>query len=354
MQELDEILARAVKRRPCVVVGSAPLRTLPVVVDPGEAVIVVNGAISSVAGEPDLWVVNGRRSAGPNWGSDRVQLNQLMVQQAMNRHVRCVIYLEKTDGADAAMRRRLAEQGTTFQHEFCMSRAWRQQLEERLFPERQRYLAPLSRNKHVQPIGMSAGLFAVGLALWGGAPRVRMVGFSWAAGYAYVKDGGPTVRGHQRADEEALARLQARFSGVVDHQLRLPADLVARVAEEVKGDERHMKKKLAAAEVKAAEEATLKVRALKLGFYGNRMQQTGDVFRLRRAQDFSPSWMERVSEDTPERQPSNGDRMRTESERMNATGPTARHGRRLKPNAADPIDDEGDDAPATGAEQVLG
>ncbi|MFB3855013.1 MAG: hypothetical protein ACE148_14480 [Vicinamibacterales bacterium] len=45
----------------------------------------------------------------------------------------------------------------------------------------------------------------------------------------------------------------------------------------------------------------MKVQATKLGIYGLMRRRVGDVFTLRDHQDFSPTWMERVPDGTPER-----------------------------------------------------
>ncbi|MCZ4280007.1 hypothetical protein O4H49_04405 [Kiloniella laminariae] len=42
------------------------------------------------------------------------------------------------------------------------------------------------------------------------------------------------------------------------------------------------------------EAAVVKVRAIKLGYYGVQLRQVGDVFELRDAAHFSTSWMEKI------------------------------------------------------------
>lgn len=44
----------------------------------------------------------------------------------------------------------------------------------------------------------------------------------------------------------------------------------------------------------------MKVKALRLGFYGRKRVYEGEVFNLKDPKDFSKRWMEKVSEDSPE------------------------------------------------------
>jgi len=45
----------------------------------------------------------------------------------------------------------------------------------------------------------------------------------------------------------------------------------------------------------------MKVRATRLGYYGDNRRWPGDVFTLAQSDDFSGRWMECVPDDTPER-----------------------------------------------------
>lgn len=43
----------------------------------------------------------------------------------------------------------------------------------------------------------------------------------------------------------------------------------------------------------------MKVRAISLGYYGERRRYPGEVFEIKTEKEFSRNWMEKVSEDTP-------------------------------------------------------
>ena len=62
----------------------------------------------------------------------------------------------------------------------------------------------------------------------------------------------------------------------------------------------------------------MKVKAKKLGFYGNVRQKPGDVFVLKDAKHFSPKWMVEVGED--------GKPLKAEAKAE--AKPEERHGRR--------------------------
>jgi hypothetical protein len=51
----------------------------------------------------------------------------------------------------------------------------------------------------------------------------------------------------------------------------------------------------------AATPAGMKVRAIQVGYYDNKLQRIGDVFTISSESLFSKKWMERVDADTPER-----------------------------------------------------
>lgn len=344
MEALRDIWQEALQGRPCVVVGSAPG---PVSVASGEAVVVVNGAISSVSGVPDLWFLSGR-SRPVNWGSDRVRWNQVMVSQGTNRHVRCIVWREILAGGVQAMTRRLAEQGTTFDRDVGLSLDWRRTLETTTFPERAHYAG----QGGPRPLGLSMGLLAVVMAVWAGAPRVRMAGFSWRAGYAYLTTGGPIVRGHLQADEDGLARLVVRYGDRIQHTLRLPAAVIARVTTEMVGQEAAMAKRMRQAQPAATEPvpAGLKVRVTALGTYNNVLQVPGNILVLRDARHFSSRWMVWADPEAPVKQQSA--REAAVQTRIVPTPVGTPQSPRLKPNGADLFEEAGPPA-ATGAQHVL-
>jgi hypothetical protein len=45
------------------------------------------------------------------------------------------------------------------------------------------------------------------------------------------------------------------------------------------------------------------VRAIRLGYYGHKRRREGEEFSIRNESDFSPKWMERLDDETPEREP---------------------------------------------------
>lgn len=79
-----------------------------------------------------------------------------------------------------------------------------------------------------------------------------------------------------------------------------------------------------------------KVRAKKLGQYGLRRRRPGDVFVVRRAEEFSKTWMERVPEDTPDVTQSTTDVARQSmASQLSGRGPV----QQLQHNAADPLEE---------------
>jgi hypothetical protein len=76
--------------------------------------------------------------------------------------------------------------------------------------------------------------------------------------------------------------------------------------------------------------APVRVRATKLGYYGNARRRVGDVFSIRSEHEFSAKWMERVPDETPERLTSGHDELeqqrqehlRAQRERAGTPAPT--------------------------------
>lgn len=324
--------------RRCLVVGSAPLGR-PLSVDNGEVVVAVNGGISSVPGVVDLWMLNSRRQPYESWGPDRVALNERMVHQGAGRTVRTVAWVTVDDEPEDAMVARLRAQRTEYTQGCVIARTERERIET----------VSGARTPAMRKHALSAGMFAVALCLWSGAATVRMVGFSWRAGYAYLPgvDLPAATRGHIEGDRLALEQLLARYGD------RLEQTFVA-------GDRRHMRREAmagtnqgggqaprvtpparsqasASAAPAAAPPRPFKVRATKLGYYDNLRRRRDDVFVVRKEADFSERWMERVAASTPEKTTTPGEALRREHSHI-VLGKAPQ----LQPNAADLVPDEED------------
>lgn len=91
--------------------------------------------------------------------------------------------------------------------------------------------------------------------------------------------------------------------------------------------------------------ASLKVRARRLGYYGEQRRRVGDVFTLRAQRDFSGKWMEPVDARTPERSTTPAEALAQES------GAIIKRGKQLPPL---PAVEDGDETAPTGALDVLG
>lgn len=188
----------------CLVVGSAPLAR-PLVIGTDEVVVAVNGGISSVReARIGVWLVNARRRPYACWTAERITLNALMVQQGAGRHVGAIAWVltDDEEGASAVMAERLRVQGTTYDQAVVITRTDRARIEVKAG----------ARTPAMRKHALSAGLFAVAVCLWAGAERVRAVGVSWRAGYAYLPgvELPPATRGHVEGDRLALAALEAR------------------------------------------------------------------------------------------------------------------------------------------------
>jgi len=188
-----------VANRRCVVVGSAPLPTKHARTDPSEVVICVNGAISSVSGVPDVWVLNSKPSAA--------SLHLTMCRQGANRAVKHVAFLRSpirpTEDESLA---RLRKSGASLESWSVIDKPVKRWLEYEI----------CDRQDHSPGVNTacSAGIFTAALALWSGASRVRLVGFSWSAGYHYLPK-LQTIRGHVDADQRALRVLADRYPGLL-------------------------------------------------------------------------------------------------------------------------------------------
>lgn len=178
----------------CVVVGSAPLRTRMAPVDHGEFVICVNGAISSVVGVPDLWVLNSKPS--------KAHLHLTMLQQGKGREVRHIAFLRGTiRPTEQDSLRHLRKLGCAWTSWSVIDKPIKRWLEE----------STCARQPGLGT-ACSAGIFSAALALWSGAANVRLVGLSWIPGYHYLPH-TQTIRGHVVADQRAVQTLLDRHPG---------------------------------------------------------------------------------------------------------------------------------------------
>jgi hypothetical protein len=194
-----EAFGAIVRNRRCVVVGSAPLPTKHARTDPGEVVICVNGAISSVAGVPDIWVLNSKPSAA--------SLHLTMCRQGANRAVKHIAFLRSPirPTEDESLTR-LRKMGASCESWSVIDKPVKRWIEQTI----------CDRRDHSPGVNTacSAGIFTVALALWSGASRVRLAGFSWSAGYHYLPK-LQVIRGHVDADQRALRVLLDRYPGLL-------------------------------------------------------------------------------------------------------------------------------------------
>lgn len=195
--------------RRVLVVGSAPLPT-PLVVEPGEVVVAVNGAVSSVP-HVDVWFVNSRTKPLDRWSHQRRFLHTTMISQGAHRHVGTVAYLTRMPLAENYTHMVLTRQGTTFTREVVVGRDLRERIET---------------ESGIRTIAMrqdacSAGMFAVIVALWCGAASVRMAGFSFEKGYAYLPGYNlpPNARAHVHGDRLSLREMRTKYPGRISGAL---------------------------------------------------------------------------------------------------------------------------------------
>lgn len=333
---VEGIRARLAGRR-CLVVGSAPLDA-PIAARPGEVVVAVNGGIASVPGVVDLWVLNSRRQPYESWGPDRIALNEHMVRQGAGRRVDIVAWVSTDDdGPEAVMAERLRAQGTAYARGCGISRAARERIES----------VSGARTPALRKHALSAGMFAVALCFWSGAAEVRMVGFSWRAGYAYLPgvELPAETRGHIEGDRRALEQLLARYGDRLEQTLTPGAEVAPAKEEAMARNQgggsapRVTPPARTSPGPAAPAPRRFKVRATKLGYYGEKRRRVGDVFYVEQEQLFSSRWMERVGEATPERSTTPAEALRRDHVNL-----TAGRTPQLQPNAADLIEDDADGA----------
>lgn len=191
------------------VLGSAPLEA-PLALD-GRKLLAVNGGISSSAQTPEVWVCNSRLPP-TRWGRERQRLAALMLEQARGRAVPLVIFLAKHAKGPETTLAVLEAQGTHVEAWHALGATDRRRLES----------AAGARVGEVGGASLSAGLTATALALLAGAASVRLEGFSWVPGYAYMPGKRlVNTRGHVHSDIDGLAMLEARYGAVLAHALEI-------------------------------------------------------------------------------------------------------------------------------------
>jgi hypothetical protein len=190
-----------------VVVGSAPLKAKAADVRDDEMVIAVNGGISSVPRPVDLWVVASRSQDKP--GSGRIKpLHKTMLHQAKGRTAAHVLFLrgpkEASEGDTLAALKQL---GVQYHQWSVLDKPTKRWMEREL----------CGRVGDKPTDICSSGILATAMALWCDATSVRMVGFSFAPGYQYIKDQRPQNwwRNHVASDRRALQALRARYGAVL-------------------------------------------------------------------------------------------------------------------------------------------
>jgi hypothetical protein len=207
LEAIGPIVAAIAGRR-TTVLGSAPLLE-DARIDAGDALITVNGSLSSAPDlVPDVHVLNARKKPHVTWTRHRKELNAAMTAQSRGRHVGVLALLMIEDDAEGPTLERLRAQGTTWAEVVTVVRSTRDAVV---------YAAGALDKEIDRHLGISAGLFGVCLALYAGAPRVRLEGFSFDAGYAYLPPEAVPVnaRGHLRADKVAIGKLTTRLPGRV-------------------------------------------------------------------------------------------------------------------------------------------
>lgn len=187
----------------CVVVGSAPLPTPSAEIEAGEVVIAVNGGISSLPGAAALWVLNSKQQDRPGDVAAK-PLHKTMLRQGKGRTAGHLVLLRGPA---------VASEGYTLsklQKMECQYESWSvlDKVTKRWFERDQ-----CQRVRDNRPC--SAGLLTVAMALYCGATHVRLVGFSFAPGYHYLRDTTPAYwwRDHVEADKRALLALSSRYPG---------------------------------------------------------------------------------------------------------------------------------------------
>jgi hypothetical protein len=210
-QRALEGLALTLAGEPVTVLGAAPLgKDDPLSVE--GRLLAVNGGISSVAGDPDVWVVNSRSSQFEQWGPSRRRLARLMLKQGAGKRIPFALFLAREPEAPGYTLDILRSQGTTVERWDMLT-----QIDRRLLEHQSGV-----RDDENAKGALSAGVTAAAFALLAGAAEVRLLGFSWAPGYAYLPGERIDARGHVPADMRGLKLLQARYGTRLQHSLPIP------------------------------------------------------------------------------------------------------------------------------------
>jgi hypothetical protein len=199
-RQLDALIP-LLNGRACVVVGSAPRKTPVVDLFDGEVSIAVNGGISSLTGEVDLWVV-GSKPYDVSETSGHRQRHRDMLDQCRKRVVKRALFLRQPKAASEPLTlERLQARDCVVRQYSCLDKPTKRWLEGEY----------CGRKDDKQPC--SSGVLAAAIALWCGAASVRLEGFSLKPGYHYLPKVRPEAwwRNHIDADRRALRLLRQRF-----------------------------------------------------------------------------------------------------------------------------------------------
>ena len=318
---VTEAFAALVADRPVVVVGAAPIEALVRRTTVDEAIVVVNGGIASLEPdiEVDVWVLNARSARDATIAGEKKHLHRLMLEQGAGRRVRLLVLLTKDDHAAAHTRQALTQQGTTWDAVVDVNQDTRREIEA----------GAGARTPDLTKHALSAGMFAAAACFWAGAETVRLEGFSWRGGYAYLP-GTAISRGHEHGDKRALALLGDRYGARLVHALHLPPLTQESLAMATRPSTHPA---IPAPETPAQPQRPRKVRALKLLQYGLRRRRPGDVFLIAPGH-FRARQMEYVSDATPERTTTPAQAGRLAEAQVLATKTP-----QLQPNGADPVED---------------
>ena len=211
-QRALEALALALAGEPVTVLGAAPLGQHDPVSVEGK-LVAVNGGISSVRGDPDVWVVNSRSSQFEQWGPSRRRLAHLMLKQGAGKVIPLALFLAREPEAPKTTLGLLRTYGTHVMQWHMLT-----QLDRRLLEAQ----SGVRSDKNAKD-ALSAGITAAAFALLAGAAEVRLLGFSWDPGYAYLPGERIDARGHVPADMRGLTLLQTRYGTRLQHSLPIPA-----------------------------------------------------------------------------------------------------------------------------------
>jgi len=195
-----DILAPLLSGASVVVIGSAPIRSRFVEVLDGEISMPVNGAISSVLGKVDLWVL-GSKHYDTHEANTRF-LHKTMLDQGKDRQVQRAVFLRGPKHmSEAATLERLRSRRCEVATWSVLDKPTKRWLEGEY----------CGRVDDKQPC--SSGVLAAAMALWCGAASVRLSGFSLQPGYQYLPKQTPQPwwRDHIEADRRALRLLRQRF-----------------------------------------------------------------------------------------------------------------------------------------------